>query len=168
MAPSGVAISRLGEPAMSKTAKILTAAVFLIAVVVILTDDAPRYDYQPDPAPPVVHANQPDPEPMTLAAAPPPAKPALPVGQFRVEKGNWIACQSKEDKSKITGYIVDQDKQAYERFLVPRILNGQCTVFEGGEVVYLEDTAIFSGLMKIRKRGETDAYWTNIEARASS
>ncbi len=33
-----------------------------------------------------------------------------------------------------------------------------------GETVYLTDTGIFSGVVKVRKRGETTEYWTNMEA----
>ena len=37
-------------------------------------------------------------------------------------------------------------------------------MFTNGEVVYIADTAIFSGLVKVRRRGDTNEYWTNLEA----
>jgi hypothetical protein len=37
-------------------------------------------------------------------------------------------------------------------------------MFKNGEVVYITDTAIFSGIIKVRRKGETKEYWTNTEA----
>jgi hypothetical protein len=37
-------------------------------------------------------------------------------------------------------------------------------MFKNGEVVYIADTAIFSGGVKVRRKGETQEYWTNLEA----
>lgn len=33
-----------------------------------------------------------------------------------------------------------------------------------GESVQLTDTSVFSGMVKVRRVGDTDEYWTNIEA----
>jgi len=59
---------------------------------------------------------------------------------------------------------VQEDFEAFEKALAEGVLNGVCTIFEDGEVVYVTDTAILSGLVRIRRRGETQEYWTNLEA----
>ena len=55
-------------------------------------------------------------------------------------------------------------KRLLARRLRGRSTNGTRTLFQNGETVYLTDTGIFSGVVKVRKRGETTEYWTNMEA----
>jgi len=43
------------------------------------------------------------------------------------------------------------------------LLVGTYTTFKKGEVIYIADTAIFSGLIKVRRKGETQEYWTRIQ-----
>lgn len=56
------------------------------------------------------------------------------------------------------------DKQAFQQALTAGLLLGECIMFKNGEVVFIVDTAIFSGLVKVRRKGELVEYWTNIEA----
>jgi hypothetical protein len=53
---------------------------------------------------------------------------------------------------------------AFGNALAERILSGACTKFEGGEAVFLTDTAVLSGLLRVRRQGKQTEYWTNIEA----
>jgi len=78
--------------------------------------------------------------------------------------GRYVGCISREDHRKLTNYVVQKDKKAYERYLLAGLAAGTCTVFEKGESVYVVETAVFSGLVKVRRKGETQEYWTNIEA----
>lgn len=84
--------------------------------------------------------------------------------------GHWIAsdsafgCRSRDYFSKLIGYAVQKDLAAFKEGLGGGILAGQCTLFKFREEVFIADTAIFSGLVKVRKKGSTAEYWTNIEA----
>ena len=84
--------------------------------------------------------------------------------QYAVQPGTWVGCKSRETQDELVGYVVDDDKEAYRKALTGHLLTGECIMFERGETVYLEDTAMFSGLVKVRRRGETTAFWTNNEA----
>ena len=75
-----------------------------------------------------------------------------------------FGCVSKDYFNKLVGYAVDKDMEAFKKGLVAGMLTGQCTLFKSGEEVFLTDTSIFSGLIQVRRRGDTTAYWTNIEA----
>jgi len=77
---------------------------------------------------------------------------------------SWFGCSNKEEFSKISGYLIKKDQQAFTNAMTRGIQNGSITLFKDGETVFVEDTAIFSGLIKIRRNGETIEYWTNIEA----
>jgi len=85
-------------------------------------------------------------------------------GIHRISGNNWFGCTDREYFKEIVGYAVDQDNQAFQQALAAGIYSGICILFNNGETVYLTDTAIFSGLVRIRRQGETQEYWTNIEA----
>ena len=78
-----------------------------------------------------------------------------------INTGTWLGCKTKETKDELTQYIVDGDRVAYRRAATTYILEGKCVLFDEGERVYLVDTALFSGLVKLRRPGETVSYWTN-------
>lgn len=84
------------------------------------------------------------------------------------ESSSWFGCSDREYFSQIVKYIVDEDKQAAEQALNVGIYYGECTIFGSGEQVYLTGTAIFSGLVKIRRKGETQEFWTYAEAVVSN
>lgn len=77
---------------------------------------------------------------------------------------NHFGCTSKEYHKKLLGFVVDHDKAAFEQGLSAGISTGLCTVFHSGEAVFLSDTAVFSGLVKLRRKGESLEYWTAMEA----
>ena len=75
-----------------------------------------------------------------------------------------FGCASREYLNKLVGYIVQQDKAAFVKGLSAGVAVGQCTMFTSGEEVFIADTAIFSGLVKVRRKGEVAEYWTAIES----
>ena len=75
-----------------------------------------------------------------------------------------FGCQSREYYDKISGCVSDGDKEAFEKTLMVGILSGECTLFKVGEEVFLTDTAIFSMLVKVRRKGEIVEYWINSKA----
>jgi hypothetical protein len=83
---------------------------------------------------------------------------------YHISGDSWFGCSDREYFHQLVEYIVDQDDQALEQALTDGILYGECTLFSNGEQVYLKETAIFSGLVKIRRQGETQEFWTFAEA----
>ena len=82
----------------------------------------------------------------------------------RISGDSWFGSTTKEEHSKIIGYAVQKDEQAFKTALAAGIMRGSVTFFKSGEEVYIVDTAILSGLVKVRRKGETKEYWTNLEA----
>lgn len=66
---------------------------------------------------------------------------------------------SRDARSKVTRYLADKDSVA----LWELINLGSATVLDSGQKVHLVDTAIFSGLVKVRVQGDTREYWIPIE-----
>jgi|GEM_PF-5985864 len=85
-------------------------------------------------------------------------------GIRKIVRENQFGCTNREDYKKIIRYAVEEDAQAFLWALATGIEDGRCTMFELGETVFLADTAVFSGMVKIRKQGGTQEFWTAIEA----
>ncbi|NQV19392.1 MAG: zinc-ribbon domain-containing protein [Armatimonadetes bacterium] len=82
----------------------------------------------------------------------------------RIAGDNWFGCIDRKYFEKLVDYTVQKDKQAFKQALAIGILAGTCTFFKDSELVYITDTAIFSGLVKVRRKGELQEFWTNLEA----
>ena len=83
---------------------------------------------------------------------------------YHITGNNWYGCNSKEYFKKLVGYSADNDRQAFEDALIEGMLYGDCTIFDYNEQVFLLKSELFSGMVKIRRQGETQEYWTYMEA----
>jgi hypothetical protein len=78
---------------------------------------------------------------------------------------NWFGCTSKEYFSKLGQYARQKDHEAFQQAYVAGVVAGMVTEFKNGEEVYIVEKAFFlTGLMKVRRKGGTTEYWTNVEA----
>lgn len=77
-----------------------------------------------------------------------------------VTKGNYLAAISEDLFEEATGYLAQKDYVALQKIL----LSGSVILLRPGVSVYVEDTKLFSGKIKIRPAGFTTSVWTNIEA----
>lgn len=87
-------------------------------------------------------------------------KENVPVGLLKITGDDWTGCPSRDVYSKLSRYAAQQDLQAFKT----TFLQGGCVSFKDGESVFIADTAVFSGLIKVRRKGKTTEYWTAIEA----
>lgn len=78
--------------------------------------------------------------------------------------GSYFGCVKKSHFRKIVDYAASGDKEAFKKALLSGLITGQCIPLKSGRPVYIIDTSIFSGLIKVRLHGDTTEYWTNIEA----
>ena len=94
-----------------------------------------------------------------------PSTSSVSNGQEKLISGDqWFGCTDRKYFDKLVGYAVQKDNEAFTKALSAGLLIGTCTIFKTGEVVYIADTAILSGIIKVRRKGETKEYWTNMEA----
>lgn len=94
----------------------------------------------------------------------PPVQKIAPTGQHVITSANKWGCTDREYVGKLFGFVADQDKEAFMRGIAEGLATGRCTTFEVGEPVFLADTAIMSGLVKVRRKGGASEYWTAMEA----
>ncbi len=131
------------------------------------TVSAKSLDGQPiQIAPPSPTSAAPQPQPIKAAPGTPPNKATSPApnGTHVVSRNSQPGCVSREVYEQLTKIAVQGDSEAFTRALGGSIITGQCLIFKRGDEVFLDDTAIFSGLVRLRPRGQIRAYWTAAEA----
>jgi uncharacterized protein YecT (DUF1311 family) len=69
-------------------------------------------------------------------------------------------CQSKDYVDKLSTISYQRDQDAFASALLEGVGSGECVVFNKGDIVYVMDTSIWSGYIKVRKKGESSEYWT--------
>ncbi len=77
-----------------------------------------------------------------------------------IAPGQWFGCPVKTDFERASLYLSQGDRGAAAQVVV----NSRCVLFTTGEMVYRTDVSIFSGTVRVRRRGSTGEYWTNMEA----
>lgn len=75
-----------------------------------------------------------------------------------------FGCKSRDYYDRMGDYAASKDMVAFRKGLAIGLMSGQCIMFKVGQSVHLDDTAFFSGLVKLRPEGELDGYWVNGEA----
>lgn len=73
---------------------------------------------------------------------------------------NYYGCRTKDSLSRFVSMLSEKDFGAAGQMVAA----GECRKLSGRVPVFLEDTAIFSGAVKIRPKGSTTGWWTIIEA----
>lgn len=83
----------------------------------------------------------------------------------RISGDLWYGCADREYLYKLDAYLLQGDEEAFRKALTSGLVAGTCTVFKKGEVVYITDVGILSSsLVKVRRKGETQEYWTDNRA----
>jgi hypothetical protein len=151
----------------------LIGAIVVAAVIgeVLEPNDATDKANNVPPSPPAVVAKQP------AAASNSSPLEALPVemqgaekastrtsGELRITGESYIGCQMRDDYEYLTSLSVQGDMDAFRTAYATAIVTGRCVKLKPGATVYLDDTALFSGLIRVRPKGELAAYWTGAEA----
>lgn len=74
-----------------------------------------------------------------------------------------IGCLSREANDKLSRIASSGDKEAFTKLATALVMANECKLLKAGTRIYLEDTAIFSGLICGRPAGSTACYWLPIE-----
>ena len=88
---------------------------------------------------------------------------AQPNYSYIQKDGPKVGC-IREYHDKLVDFSVARDKIAFGKVMNEGLSLGVCTTFKVGEPVHVTDTAVFSGIVKIRRLGSLDEYWINTES----
>ena len=81
-----------------------------------------------------------------------------------INGNSWFGCTKKEYFRKLVRYAARGDEDAFAKGLALGLRAGMCTLFKNGEKVYITDTSLLKGEVKVRRPGQMVEYWTVMEA----
>lgn len=74
------------------------------------------------------------------------------------------ACMDVDYFKKLIHIAGENDNEALTKALVPKLMTGECITLSLKEQVFLVDTAVFQGLVQVRRHGDPREFWTIREA----
>lgn len=89
----------------------------------------------------------------------PPPTPSRPPGAMTISKEFVFGCRQREQLSRLASIASSGDRDAFKKGLAISFLRAECTPLKKGSLVYIEDTAMFSGVMQVRPHGAIESYW---------
>ena len=73
-----------------------------------------------------------------------------------------LGCKTREDADKFLKlFAIEKDKEATQKFVMSRVISGDCRMLDKGQEVSPEETPIFSDSTCVRPKGEVDCLWVN-------
>ncbi len=87
-------------------------------------------------------------------------KNSFTIGSERTILKDWVGCKDKGDLESIKRYVSQNDDIAYKKQMIATIGTGRCIFLEHFDEVYIVDIDSWGGVVKIRKKGDTNEYWT--------
>lgn len=127
-------------------------------------DDAPTEAWAPESITERRRLGANEPQQHANASPPRDAPAATPAGAKRISGANQWGCQSREEITDLRRLLIEGDKEAFGERMALDLVAGRCAAFEDGDVVFVRDTAVFAGIVKVRRQGDVEEYWTAIEA----
>lgn len=73
-------------------------------------------------------------------------------------------CVAKRDLKDLIDYSRHHDDEAFNAALYEGLSNGTMDIFNVGDEVYVSDIGVFSGMLTVRRKGDTTKYWIVKEA----
>ena len=82
----------------------------------------------------------------------------------RISGSNFFGCRDRAKFDELNGYLHTQDRAAFIGSVGRAYRAGDCRPFTAGETVFVSDTALFSGMIRVRPQGENESWWAYAEA----
>ena len=172
-------LKRIGLPTRKRSTLALLLSCAVITTGAALSPDEPEHvvdqavqeatsrvedtsEPAPQPAAPA-KASQESPAPTEPEQQPVSSSAGAP-GSRLIDGESNFGCRTRDYFSKLVDYAVQGDREAWSRALAQGALSGECVLFKADEPVFITDTALFSGLVKVRRKGKLTEYWTDIES----
>lgn len=82
--------------------------------------------------------------------------------EYKITSDVAYGCTNKDDFKKTQEFLMDGDKEAFQKLLGFGLSMGACVMFKMSEPVFLVDNGLF--YIKVRRKGDAAEYWTYREA----
>ncbi len=111
----------------------------------------------------LVEADKPVGTPKPRAAPVPKADDTpLPDGAVRIKGEHWFGCRTEDAYKRLVSLA--SDVEAFREYLVITVAAGECRAIPQRSGVFLERSALFSGMVRVRPVGSSMSLWTSREA----
>jgi hypothetical protein len=70
-----------------------------------------------------------------------------------------LGCTDKELQSRIATIANSGDQEAFKKLAGAAVLAGKCRIVSKGTMLFIEDTAVWSGLFCYRPTGDVSCLW---------
>jgi hypothetical protein len=84
--------------------------------------------------------------------------------EYFITSSTHFGCLTKGEYQEILDYAADGDRAGFGEALIQKYATYRCMPLKVGTAVFVQDIAVFSGLVKIRIKGSTVSVWTASEA----
>jgi len=79
---------------------------------------------------------------------------------FQVKVGGYYGCLDKEKFKKLRDLVLRGDEPIFLQEITASVKNGECVMLKKGEQITLEEGTELSTIIRIKKEGSPNSYWT--------
>jgi hypothetical protein len=83
---------------------------------------------------------------------------------YQIIDTGYYGCIDKENFKRLRNILMQRDDATFLKEVTASVKKGECVKFNKGEKVYLEEGTVISAVIRIKKEGESNSYWTATKA----
>ena len=83
---------------------------------------------------------------------------------YQIIDTGYYGCIDKENFKRLRNILMQRDDASFLREVTASVRKGECIKFNKGEKVYLEEGTVISSVIRIKKEGNSNSYWTATKA----
>ena len=88
----------------------------------------------------------------------------LELKTYQIVGTGYYGCIDKENFKRLRDILMQRDDAAFLREVTASVTKGECVRLNKGEKVYLEGGSTISSIIRIKKEGNPNSYWTTTKA----
>ena len=89
----------------------------------------------------------------------PSSNPLPNIGSLVTPNNAAFGCVDKPYLEGAVKFAVEHDEEAYGKYFIGGLANGECRTFEKNDVLYVQDVSVFDDVIQVREKGQTQSYW---------
>ena len=83
---------------------------------------------------------------------------------YQIIDTGYYGCLDKENFKRLRNILMQRDDAIFLKEVTASVKTGECVKFNKGEKVYFEEGTVISSVIRIKKEGSSNSYWTATKA----
>jgi len=83
---------------------------------------------------------------------------------YQIIDSGYFGCIDKENFKRLRNILMQRDDVTFLKEITASVKKGECVKFNKGEKVYLEEGTVMSAVIRTKKEGDSNSYWTATKA----